>query len=337
MPAAPIPSFDGERLEALSRYSILDTDVEEVFDRITIMAKSLFNVPIAVISLVDKERQWFKSIQGLDARETPRDQAFCSYAILQPDVLVVEDATQDPRFADNPLVLSDPMIRFYAGAQLVTHDGHRLGTLCIIDKSPRQFLDTDARMLKDLATMAMNEIELRIASANDYKRKQFVTRDKLTDAYNSRTFRKLFAAECARAQGRRTPLSLAIFHIDHLQSLGDLKATPAVECVVKSFRETCNGVSRPGDILARVSADGFTLLMPNTKSESAEIVVRRILKRVETDTPQTGDGQLSYSVSVGLAQLSANQKDRDLYKEAERNLCAAQETGRNNYVSSFAA
>lgn len=337
MPAAPIPSFDGERLAALSRYSILDTDAEEVFDRITVMAKSLFNVPIAVISLVDKDRQWFKSHLGINARETPRDHAFCSYAILQPDVLVVEDATKDPRFADNPLVVSDPKIRFYAGAQLVTHDGHRLGTLCIIDQTPRQFLDADATMLTDLAVMAMNEIELRIVSANDYRRKKFVNRDTLTDAYNSRTFRKLFSAECARARGRRVPLSLAIFHLDHLQSLGQSMGTLAVECVVKSFRETCNSVARPGDMLARVSTDSFTLLMPNTKNESAEIIVRRALKRVETDQPEHLGEQISYSVSAGLAELSSNQTERDLYKEAERNLCAAQETGRNNYVSSFAA
>ncbi len=337
MPGAPIPKFEDERLSALARYQILDTEAEEVFDRITLMAKSIFGTPIALVSLIDSNRQWFKSHSGLDARETPRDQAFCGYAILQSDILVVEDATKDPRFADNPLVISAPNIRFYAGAQLVTHDGHALGTLCIIDKTPRQFLDTDKRLLIELAGIVMNEIELRVLKATAQSQQKFVSRDPQTNAFNNKTFRKLFNAECERARGRSIPLSLAVIHLEQLDSVYRTLGTAACDVAVSSLRDVFKSIVRSADIVARVDTFVLVLLMPNTKSSSAEIVVRRILNRVATCEPEIDGTKIRYSVSVGVAQLSCSQKATDFYKEAEKNRCTASEMGHNRYVASYAA
>lgn len=142
MQAPAIPDYERQRLDALRRLAILDSSAEERFDRITRMARNLFEVPISLISLVDGERQWFKSRCGLDAQETPRDISFCGHAILGEEIFVVEDATRDPRFADNPLVLGDPHIRFYAGSPLHIAGGYKVGTLCLIDRQPRQL---DAR------------------------------------------------------------------------------------------------------------------------------------------------------------------------------------------------
>jgi signal transduction histidine kinase/ActR/RegA family two-component response regulator len=159
-----VVEFEQSRLQALLGYRVLDTPADPAFDRLTALASDLFDAPIALISLIDQERQWFKSRVGLDACQTPRDQAFCAHAIkLDPgSVMVVEDATLDPRFAANPLVTGAPDIRFYAGAVLTGSDGHNLGTLCVIDTKARPdgLSDRDAGRLRALARVVVDELEL---------------------------------------------------------------------------------------------------------------------------------------------------------------------------------
>lgn len=158
-----------ERRSALDRYQILDTPQEPAFDRIVRLAALLLDVPIALISLIDADRQWFKSRYGVDAQETPRAVAFCDHAIQGRDVMVVPNAEQDPRFRDSPLVTGDPHIRFYAGAPLVTPDGFALGTICAIDRAPRQLNARDAAILTALAEQVVHELEVRSALGELYK------------------------------------------------------------------------------------------------------------------------------------------------------------------------
>lgn len=158
MQAPPIPHDERQRLQALYDLNILDTAAEERLDRLTRLAKQMFSVPMALVSLVDENRQWFKSRQGLDACETGRDISFCGHAILGRDIFEVGDAREDPRFADNPLVTGAPHIRFYAGAPLITDNGYGIGTLCIIDNRPRQLNTDERRALRDLADIVATEI-----------------------------------------------------------------------------------------------------------------------------------------------------------------------------------
>lgn len=163
MPAAKSVPGDDEarRLRALQSYAVLDTDAEQAYDDLTALAAQVLGVPVALVSLIDRDRQWFKSRVGLDVSETPRSQAFCDHAIRSQDVMVVPDATLDPRFADNPLVQGEPRIRFYAGAPLITPSGAALGTLCIIDRQPRAFDEQQRATLAMLGRQVMAQLELR--------------------------------------------------------------------------------------------------------------------------------------------------------------------------------
>lgn len=163
MPAAPIPANEAQRLEALARAAILDTETEIFFEDIVDSVQEVVRAPIVLISLVDQWRQWFKAQRGLDARETPRDQAFCAYAILGDAPLVVNDARSDARFSDNPLVTGPPNIAAYLGAPIMLPCGSRLGTVCAIDSSPRAWIDTEIAHVTRSARMVAQQIQARRA------------------------------------------------------------------------------------------------------------------------------------------------------------------------------
>jgi|GEM_PF-2820336 len=163
--SAPIPDNETERIEELDRYGILDTPPELDFDDLTLLASHICQTPIALITLVDREREWFKSKLGLDISETPREVAFCSHAIMDRELLIVRDAVKDPRFSQNPLVLSDPNIRFYAGAPLISSKGHPLGTLCVIDREPRELTPGQIEALRALSRQVMVQLEIRRQNA----------------------------------------------------------------------------------------------------------------------------------------------------------------------------
>ena len=157
-----IPTNESDRLVALDRYKILDTLPEQVYDDLTQLAADICGTPIALISLIDKDRQWFKSRVGIDATETPRDISFCGHAVAANAILNVPDASLDPRFADNPLVTKDPSIRFYAGVPLITDDNFALGTLCVIDRQPHDLTEQEIRQLEALSRLVISQLELRL-------------------------------------------------------------------------------------------------------------------------------------------------------------------------------
>ena len=184
------PANEPQRLATLRGYEILDTEPEAAFDDLTLLASYVCQTPVALISLIDADRQWFKSKVGVSVSETSRDVAFCASAILQSDVFIVTDASQDERFAANPLVVSEPKIRFYAGATLMTH-GHALGTLCVVDRVPRTLSPEQLEALRALSRQVLAQIELR----RNLKRLEqaLVARDR-AEAEKERTLRDLRAA-----------------------------------------------------------------------------------------------------------------------------------------------
>jgi GAF domain-containing protein len=177
---ASLPETEKKRLKVLWQYEVLDTVPEEVFDDLTELAARICEAPIAMITLVDENRQWFKSKVGVTISETSRDISFCAHAIGQPDLFIVPDATKDERFSQNPLVISEPKVRFYAGAPLFTPDGHALGTLCVIDKVPRELRPDQKTALRVLARHVMTQLELRrhsIELSKEKKRRELLQSD----------------------------------------------------------------------------------------------------------------------------------------------------------------
>ena len=213
----PVPENESERLSTLRRYEVLDSFPEQNYDDLTTIAAHICEAPIALVSLVDHDRQWFKSRYGIEATETPRSQAFCSHAILQPEqVMVVPDASEDSRFAENPLVTEMPNIRFYAGAPLVTSDGFALGTLCVIDQVPRQLSETQVKALQALSRQVIAQLELR------YQANQLQTEMKLREAATDLAAAKNTELEATIEQLRQAQATLV--QSEKMSALGQLVA-----------------------------------------------------------------------------------------------------------------
>jgi signal transduction histidine kinase len=217
MKSAPLPQNEDERLAELLSYDVLDTEAEQLFDDLTVLASQICETPIALISLIDPNRQWFKSRVGLDAEETSRDIAFCSHAILQDDVFEIPNATLDPRFHDNPLVTGAPDIRFYAGAPLITPSGHAIGTLCAIDSKPRKLTETQKASLQTLSKSVVAHLELKRKNRELERTSQFksdflsyVSHEIRTPLNAINTFSHLLESEAQKLklpQSFTTPLS----------------------------------------------------------------------------------------------------------------------------------
>jgi GAF domain-containing protein len=245
-----MPDDETHRLATLRSTGLLDSAPEERFDRVTRLARRLFAVPIALVSLVDADRQWFKSKQGLTATETSRDVSFCAHAILGDEPLVVENAADDARFADNPLVTGDPAIRFYAGYPLAAADGSKLGTLCIISDAPRQLSADDRMILQTLASM----VESELASLD------VTTTDALTGLANLRGFLETGEFILRLAKKLRQPLRLLLLQAGE----GAISAPDSRSLLVSVARELLAGLEGC-DLLARIGPREFAAIVAGTQ------------------------------------------------------------------------
>lgn len=308
------------RLAALERYDILDTPREESFDRITRLAKRIFRVPMVTVTLLDGHRQWFKSRQGLAACETPRAPAFCNVAIEREDPLVIHDAAKDPRFADNPLVTGDPHIRFYAGAPIVTPDGHALGALCVIDTVPRDFDAEQIEMLADLAHIVTDELELRLLAATDT----------LTGALSRRAFRDDAARALKLAARHDHPLSLVAFDLDNFKSVNDTHGHGVGDAVLARAVAAVRRELRDSDIVGRLGGEEFAVLLPHTGARAAVEVAERLRAAVAAERFRSGAAHFSVTASFGVDTRTRTTGDVDaLLREADSALYLAKANGRN--------
>lgn len=279
----PKPENEDERLKTLYGLKILDTGREERFDRITRIASKLFEVPIALVSLIDANRQWLKSTQGIDVEETSRETSFCGHTILSNEIMVIEDATQDKRFFDNPYVIGDPNIKFYLGCPLSVKT-HNVGTLCLIDSKPRQFKQTDLVVMRDLADMIQLELESLQSS----------TIDELTGLSNRRGFMEFANHSFKLCQREAKPFTLIYFDLDKFKYINDTFGHGEGDEVLQTFAKCLLKFFRGSDIIARLGGDEFCVFCTGLDEHHINTVLERLQKSLnpKTEKPYT----IQYSV-----------------------------------------
>jgi diguanylate cyclase (GGDEF)-like protein len=308
---------EARRLAALARYEVLDSPAEASFDRITGLVRSVFGVPMAAVSLIDRDRQWFKSHPGLEASETPRNIAFCDHTIRAGAPLIVADAHADARFRANPLVTGAPFITSYAGVPLTSRDGFHVGTLCALDHAPRDYTATEIEILANLADIVVEELELRRIARYDH----------LTGVLS----RRAFLAEVGRAIARRDrydrPAALILFDLDHFKAVNDTADHAGGDAVLQAVAECCATMLRTNDMLGRVGGEEFGILLPELDGDAGLAAATRIREAITALVTPAGGG---ITASFGVAALARDVLTADDWlAQADAAMFAAKRAGRN--------
>ncbi len=303
---APIPAYESERIASLRKMLLLSTPDEESFDRVTRAAQRMFNVPIALVSLIDTNRQWFKSCIGLPVRETERDVSFCGHAILAEELFVIENALLDPRFADNPIVTGDPHVIFYAGRPLKNAEGFFVGTLCIIDHEPRTFSPEDRQSLQDLGywieqifyARELSQAETALLSELDETRRSSLL-DPMLNIWTSSAISNIVEREALREFRNRSPLSVMMVCLNSFEDMVAMHGATATDLLLIEFVKRMNSAIRPYDSLGRWSAYQFMIVFPDTDRTAALNVAQKI-RRVADYPLLVGEDIVELSISIGI-------------------------------------
>ncbi len=306
---APIPADDERRVSALHALKILDTEAEERFDRITRLAQRLFDTPIALVNLIDSDRHWFKSAQGMDGKEGARSTSFCSHAMLGEEAMVVEDATLDERFADNPSVLDDPHVRFYAGHPLMAPGGERLGTLCVVDHQPRPSAEFDAEVLRELAEM----VEAEIATLS------LAIGDELTGLSNRRGFEMLGERLLTAARRLGLPVAAVYADIDNMKPVNDELGHEAGDRAIAEVGRLLEENLRGSDLIARLGGDEFCAILVGAAAADAATALARFGEALGTRNATTAE-PFQLEVSLGFAEAKGGSETTLEHLVAEADL-----------------
>lgn len=316
-----------ERLEALYRYSILDTPEEETFNRITRIVADALDAPMAAIALIDKERRWFKAVSGGQRGDLPRQQSFCNRTIKSAQPTVVEDTLADASFRDNPLVVNVPKIRAYLGVPLSTPDGYRIGSLCCVDAVPRTFSDSQISLMEDLSAIVMEQLELRTLAAFD----------SLTSALSRHSFQSEVTAGLADAQSANAPYSFLMIDIDHFKKINDNYGHKVGDDVLAGFVDRVTAAIGPDHTIGRLGGEEFAVSLKGKSAQEAHQMGEAIRVAFAERPFTTHRGALPVTVSVGVSTADGLQDDvESLIHRADCALYLAKGQGRNR-VTAFSA
>jgi diguanylate cyclase (GGDEF)-like protein len=314
------PGDETQRLRSLQVLGLLDTLPEERFDRITRLAARLFDVPISLISLVDRERQWFKSRHGLDASQTSREVSFCGHAILEEKPLIVTDSLRDPRFADNPLVTGAPGVRFYAGHPIHGADGSRVGTMCVIDHRPREFTAEQRASLADLAAMVDQELSLL----------SLTMIDELTQLANRRGFTECARYVLALCRRHAETAVLVSIDLDGFKHINDTFGHAAGDEVLKQFATLLLKNFRTADVIARLGGDEFSVLLGGTGESQAVAALARLRAAVAAAPALAQHAALSFSYGLTVVDPAVAPDLEQLLESADRRMYDAKRLARSH-------
>ena len=303
---------EARRLAALHALNILDTDPEERFDRITRLAQRIFDAPISAVTLVDRERVWFKSAQGMDGKtEDPREISFCPHAVLEPETtMVVEDAMLDERFIDNPLVATEGGIRFYAGHPIVAPGGEPLGALCVVDDKPRVGAAFDEEALRELAAMAEAEVSALSLAIGD----------ELTGLANRRGFEMLGERLLAAADRLGLTATAVYADLDRMKPINDEHGHEAGDRAIRETAAVLAAALRSSDLVARLGGDEFCALLVGRGEGAGEAAVARVEQELATRNAESDAPYGAISISLGFAETAegATPDLPDLVDRADR-------------------
>ncbi len=307
------------RLSALRRYDILDTAPEAPFDRITALVRGVLGVPMAAISLVDHDRQWFKSRDGLDLTETTREISFCTHMIASAAPMVVNDARLDPRFAENPLVVGSPNIVSYVGAPLLSREGYNLGALCALDRIPRDYSPAQLDLLVDFSALVVDAFEMRLIATHDH----------LTGALSRRALLGEAGRAIARHARDRQPATLLLFDLDHFKSVNDRYGHAAGDIVLEAVTACCRTLLRANDVIGRVGGEEFAVILPGVEGVAAVAIAERFRAAI-AGVNVAFDPTLRVTASFGIAPLTRTIATTTNWLDtADVALFAAKDEGRN--------
>ncbi|ARD46314.1 sensor domain-containing diguanylate cyclase [Colwellia sp. PAMC 21821] len=302
------PEDEQARLETLQLLNILDTQPEERFDRLTRMAKKMFNLPMAVVSLVDKDRIWFKSCVGLPVSEAQRDISFCGHAILGTEVFIIPNTLEDERFANNPWVTEDPKVRFYAGCPLKAVNGSNIGSLCLIDTIPRKFEKDDIQALIDLAAMVEGELSAL----------QMATMDKLTNISNRRGFMILAEQVLYGSLRHETATTLIFFDLDKFKTINDTYGHAAGDNALILFTDILKSTCRDSDVFARLGGDEFAVLLTNTTTLIAKEFIQRFKDSLEqVNSTESSEYNITFSHGIVMFDPEKHASIEELLEDGD--------------------
>jgi diguanylate cyclase (GGDEF)-like protein len=335
----PIPANETQRLASLHEMQILSTPAEAAFDKITYVAQHVFQVPIALVSIVDEHKQWFKSAVGLDVRETSRELSFCGHVVYHGETMVIEDATRDDRFSDHPSVCSGPNIRFYAGRPLTNHEGFVIGTLCIVDTKPRTLSAEQMKVLDYLGSWVESLFSGRGLSSvvNSLLRDlDMAKRDSMIDPmlniWNRRAIMDIFKRETELADRQDTALSVLMIDADNFKQINDAYGHGIGDRVLVRIMETLRFSLRSYDSVGRYGGEEFLVILPHTGREDGLKLAERLRVEVEKQAIAVPGASIHCTISIGLHSVEAGEAKplpSDLIADADHSLLKAKDLGKN--------